>query len=333
MNAPVVNTSNTTNNVWYYFSRTFYSSSVLAIGTTIGFTGLLTNSILLVTILMVRKLRKSSRTLTSLSLCGILFAAVFILPIHLLPPQQSMAYLVNYDLLGARCGVLLLININLHQCVLGIERWLAVASPLRYRRYRKSKLVNFTCILLWVTSLILTHLPLAFRCIMTTTASISALAASNELRVKARRIEKISFQVILSSTYLMLLIIMVSSYCSTLASVNSSRRKNLFVCSKPKPKHMSSAKAIRQMTIVTGTFLILCSPALTIIMSPMLGSTHISNYTFTVISFYFLVSYPSAYPILYCYYGRNIKKELQTAAMTRSIRSFNDSKIRDRTTS
>lgn len=331
----IVNISNFTESPWNYFTQTLYYPSMIktAIGTTIGLIGLITNTILLLTILIVGKLRKSSRTLASLSVCGIMFDAVFVLPIHLLPSHQSIQYFANYYLLGGRLAMLLLININLHQCVLGIERWLAVASPLRYRRYRKSKLVHLTCILLWITSLALTCLPLAIRCIMATNNPTLSFTESNLFNFEAERIEKICIQVIMSTTYILFFIIIVSSYASTLARVNSSHRKSLIIYPKLKSKYTTSAKTIRQMTVVTGTFLILCSPALIIIMSPMLGKIYIAGYGFTIISYYFLISYPSVYPILYYCYGRNVRKEIYSAALTRSARSFNDSKIRDRTTS
>ena len=330
-----ISISNYTECPWYYFTQVLHNPSFIktAIGTMIGLIGLITNTILLLTILMVGKLRKSSRTLASLSVCGIIFNAAFVLPIHLLPLHQSIQYFVSYYLLGGRLAMLLLVNINLHQCVLGIERWLAVASPLRYRRYRKSKLVHLTCILLWITSLALISLPLAIRYIMTTSNRHLSINKFNSLNGTAEQIEKICIQVIMSTTYILLFIIIISSYTSILARVNSSHRKSLFVYSKVKSKYITSVKTIRQMIVVTGTFLILCSPALIVIMSPMIGKIYITGYNFTVISYYFLISYPSVNPILYYYYGRNVRKEIYSAALTRSVRSFNDSKIRDRTTS
>lgn len=129
----------------------------LIIMTSIGVAIFIINTIFLLIILFYRRLRTIPNVMMcSMSISGILFAVIYIIPRYVPISSEEFCKMLPF------IGVSLALIINLHQCVIGYHRYMAVANPVTHRRQMTKAHVAIILVLIWLLPFLASISPYVF---------------------------------------------------------------------------------------------------------------------------------------------------------------------------
>ncbi|EDV24938.1 Beta-2 adrenergic receptor [Trichoplax sp. H2] len=300
-NTSAVNSSleNPRTNDGYVFTQVYWSVT--------GALTVVTNTSLLLLILLRRKLWTfSHRIIASMAFVGILFGAIYILPRWANPDGLQTPILCD---ITRQIGQSLVINLNIHICVISFDRYFAVMYPFNYPRQSTTRNLILLLISIWSIATVVPMLPLVtFRPVNATYCTIWA----NDLVA-----EKAFLFAIFSILFFLPLVVILLTYTRIISTSYSHRqRMNSFNQKMTRRRSLSiiiyDIKALRQMAILLCTFCLGFCPfvIMFIIQQEKISDprTQVRSEALVITSF-IAFSYPALNPLMYGYFSPDIRSE------------------------
>ena len=284
---------------WYIFSQVYWGI--------IGALTVVTNALLLLLILLRRKLWTfSHRIIASMAVVGVLFGAIYILP------RWANPYGLNTPILcdiTRQIGQSLVINLNVHICVISFDRYFAVMYPFHYPRRSTTRNLILLILAIWSVATIIPMLPLVtFRPV---NASYCTIWANDLVAEKAFLFSMFSILFFLPLAVILITYIRIIS-----TSFAHRQRMNSFNQKMTRRRSLSiiiyDIKALRQMAILLVVF---CLGFCPFVIMFIIQQEKISDSTTQVrsealvITTFIAFSYPALNPLMYGYFSPDIRSE------------------------
>ncbi|RDD36725.1 Alpha-1A adrenergic receptor [Trichoplax sp. H2] len=274
---------------------------------------ILNNSLLIM--VMRRHWNNTNIIMCSMCLSCILFAVFFLLPRKILVGtlRCDPIYCAFISLLGQTFVIMM----NLHLCIVSLDKYLAITAPLHYESIVKKKRVIIALAVVYILSIAASFLPLIWRPVFQDRSRCWTTANTPQ----TAQIEEVYYFVFFISLFFIPLAIMLLTYGRIYAIArdhhirsqpktptsgkNGSRRKSLV------DSTFKNIKAARTLAIVVGTFFVFWMPY--IIAFFIFRVRQNSEYTpsaliFIQVTVYIAYCYPVINPIIYGYFNSNIRK-------------------------
>ncbi|RDD38798.1 Ocellar opsin [Trichoplax sp. H2] len=282
---------------------------------TVGSLAIINNFILFSSLIFTKSAKRSSNIIiTSSFFIGILFGALYILPLF------SSDFFINIPLICSMLpiiGLALLSNYNLHQCLISVDRYIAVRWPIKYRDINNRKFCIAIVLLTWIISFTTAAIPImTFRQL-----------SLNECILGYNVIDEANFFLVY---HLVLFIvptsIIVYCYCYIYHYIYKKKRtifsQQAFVQVTEISKLRSKTnQAAIQMSILAIIFIAMIFPFLITFQIVLFSFQNIDSFCslptwfrnyFAAISRYIAFSYPAVNPLLYGYFLDAIREVLHS---------------------
>ncbi|EDV21882.1 Histamine H2 receptor [Trichoplax sp. H2] len=284
-------------------TKFIYPVDKTIIWSTISGITILTNSYMLILICRKNRLWSSiNAILASMFTAGILFGSIYLIP--------RFAY-GNLMELGSFChlvisfGQALSVIFMLHQCLVCLDRYLAVLSPLKYRLYTDNKIVITVVLLIWLLAFTGASIPL-----MTFSPIQGPICNLTTQHVEA---ETVFLFTLLGALFFLPLLVILITYAHIIHIFN--HRDPLVL-----PVHQNSTKLsflqknrklVMNVAIITSVLIVMWCPYVTIVLIYRVKTSY-SPFELTVINIvqYFAFSYPAVSPLLYAYNMKSLRREV-----------------------
>lgn len=274
-------------------------------GIAIGIVGFITNlAVLSITVTSKHLRARFYIIINSSFVIGILFSSIYVIPTYILP----MIHASNLFCKAINAiGISLMLNYNLHQCCISVDRFLAVRWYYYYRKALQTKHYIIIVSLIWLSSTLSQILPLfAFHpdsmldCKITWDNSKSKLYYLLWIFI---------FWIVIP------LLIVIASYSYIIYNIYLKRRKiddynsvKFFKKTHNAKAEERALQASLQMAILAGGFIISMVPFMA---TMILGDLIIKNPSiqqFLNASSVIVLIYPTINPVLYVYFDSSIRE-------------------------
>ncbi|RDD39085.1 Trace amine-associated receptor 7b [Trichoplax sp. H2] len=273
----------------------------------IGGMCIITNAFIFITIVRRKKLRTPANDiLQSMFISGFLFGAVYILP-----KWTNLEYLrwPIYCSLSGPIGVHFTLIFNFHQCLICIDKLLALRWPLKYRISISHCKMITVIIVIWLVAAFAAFSPLMF---FRPISNVYCIQRSRDVEKEA-----LYLKIIYGLVFFVPLILMVISYTGIIVIVNSRTRMDRYRSDKHIDQNFFSItiKTAKQMAVIAGAFVVLWLPFIAIslyaVSNPFALFFQRSWFQPLFETLRFLAfSYPAINPIFCAYYVNSIRKAL-----------------------
>lgn len=273
----------------------------------IGGIALITNAFLFIIIIRRKRLRiPANDILLSMFICGFLFGGVYVLP-----KWTNIEYIKwpIYCSLSGPIGVFFTLIFNLHQCLICLDKFLALKWPLTYRiSVNHCKMIS-VIVVTWIVAGFAAFSPLIFfRPINNRFCVVSAQDFGQETTY---------LQVVYGLVFFVPLILMVICYTGIIIIVNSRTKMDQYRNNASIDQNFFSitVKTAKQMSVIAGIFIVLWLPFIALSLYMLINYKVVLLQRSWILpmfeAFRFLAfAYPSINPILCGYYVNSIRRAM-----------------------
>lgn len=268
-----------------------------------------TNGLLIILIVMHRTLHNVSNTMiTSMSAAAICYSLTYLLPRWALYEILQLRKNVAACTLLPLIGILFILILNSHICLVSFDRYVSVTRPFGYNRRATPRLAAALIAIVWLLPMLAIFIPL-----------VTFLKFSGHECVQLRPLDYIEHRVYLILLFTVLffipLVVLVFVYGRILIIVNDHTRRQQYFHSGPSstPTHaiLRNIKALRSMAIIVGVFILFWLPYVITFLSLYLSTT-ITRLQATVVRIcqYFAFSYPAVSPLIYISFTADLRNHV-----------------------
>ncbi|EDV27026.1 D(1)-like dopamine receptor [Trichoplax sp. H2] len=261
---------------------------------------IITNSILLGLIFFTNDLKKATNSfMASMSAVGILWGAFYLLP------RWSLINFIRTDWLfcslSPQIGIFLTIIINLHLCLISIDKYIAIIYPFEYIRWASTLSISIAIVTVWILPLIVALLPqMTFRQLNYKTCHV--------LNRQDLTSEKNYLIAVFSILFFIPIACMVLAYGNIFIVANKQLKLDLDQdAGKNKQSIVMNIKAARYLSIIVGVFVVTWLPYVSFFFSMFLQPRKELFTTFVTLR-YIAFCYPMVNPVLYGYFHYDTRK-------------------------
>ena len=275
----------------------------------ISATTIATNGLLIILIAMHRTLHNvSNAMITSMSVAAICYSLTYLLPRWALYEILHLRYNPAACTLLPLIGILFILILNSHICLVSFDRYVSITHPFGYNRHATPRLVAALIAIVWLLPMFAIFIPL-----------VTFLKFSNTKCVQLRPLDFLSHQVYLILLFTILffipLIVLVFVYGRILIIVNDHTRRQQYFhqrqSSTPTHAIIRNIKALRSMAIIVGVFIIFWLPYVITFLSLYLSATITWVQGMVVrICQYFAFSYPAVSPLIYISFTADLRNHV-----------------------
>ncbi|EDV20596.1 uncharacterized protein TRIADDRAFT_61025 [Trichoplax adhaerens] len=268
-----------------------------------------TNGLLILLIALHRSLHHvSNAMIASMAVAAICYSLTYLMP------RWALYEILNLRRNAAACtllpmnGILFILILNSHICLVSFDRYVSVTHPFSYNRRATPRLAAIFIAIVWFLPILAIFIPL-----------VSFLKFSSHRCVQLRPTDVVEHRVYLILLFTVLffipLIVLVFVYGRILIIVNDHTRRQQYFQNGPSstPTHaiIRNIKALRSMAIIVGVFILFWMPYVITFLSLYL-STRITHLQATVvrISQYFAFSYPAVCPLIYVFFTADLRSHV-----------------------
>ncbi|EDV21988.1 uncharacterized protein TRIADDRAFT_59535 [Trichoplax adhaerens] len=276
------------------------------IGICLGSTTIVTNLFMVLVILSNKKLKSVIFTiLSSMFLVGVLSASIYILP------RWAFAAFIGdsfFCYILPAVGTAFVINLNMHQCLVCIDRYMAVTRPFQYKLRAQTRYVIIILLLVWLTSILTALLPATVTFGQDPINQCQSQLNSTDLRM--------DYLVGLTTTFILMPMAVIVFCYLRIFYIIKSRSSIIFHQKNNVTQYKSNMiakniKAAQQMAVITTFYIIAFLPFITVYLmshsNPKLGRS-----LALILRLLFIVAFavPAINPILYAYYVTSLREAI-----------------------
>lgn len=265
---------------------------------------ILTNAYMLILICRKSKLWSSVNViLGSMFTAGVLFGSVYLLPRF---AYGNLVAMGSYCHLLITFGQALSVIFMLHQCLICLDRYFGVLSPLKYRTFATSKIYIGIILITWLIAFFGASIPLmTFNPIIGTTCNMTTH------NIEA---ETVFIFTLLGALFFLPLIVILITYAHIIYIFNHRDPLVLPVNQDGSTKLtflQKNRKLVMNVAVITTVLIVMWCPYVTIVLIYRVKPVYSSS-ELTVINIvqYFAFSYPAVSPLLYAYNMKSLRREV-----------------------
>ncbi|RDD38816.1 Alpha-2B adrenergic receptor [Trichoplax sp. H2] len=294
-------------------SIAIYPTILRDFGLVVGFLTLINNGILFLIMVSSKSLKTNSNMIiSSLFIIGVFYSSIYVIP----------SFALSHFLLGKFCaisnaiGISLVLNYNLHQCLISVDRFLAVRWPHHYKTL-KAKHYAVIILLVWLDALASQTIPLlTFR---------RSQLQDCRIHLASLQAELLYVFWVFIFWYLVPLLIMITCYFYIIYFIYKRRiqinpRSRIFVYQKSITAKDNAFQATIQMALLAGIFFVSMAPFICIITLSTAILTRPEVEVYIKVSYIITLCFPAINPILYAYFVTGIRQVVNMKV--KSIRKF-----------
>lgn len=288
------------------------------IGICLGVTTIITNSFIFLIIVTNKKLKSVIFIiLSSMFLVGISSASLYILPRWAFSAFIGDSF---YCYILPALGTAFVINLNLHQCLVSLDRYFAVTRPFQYKLRAQTRYVVSILAMIWIVSTASALLPAAFQFGQDPINQCQSQLNGTDLRQ--------DYLASLTSTFIICPIIVIIFCYSRIFYIIKSRSSIAFHQQNNLAQYKScmiakNVKAAQQMAVITMIYILAFLPFVIVYLlthsNPQLG---VSLALILQLLFIIAFAVPAINPLLYAYYVTSLRE-----AIMKTLQKSNSSRI------
>ncbi|RDD46305.1 D(1)-like dopamine receptor [Trichoplax sp. H2] len=275
---------------------------------------LLTNCSFLFLISCIKNLRKPSNSfIASMAVLGILWSAMYIFP------RWALSSIINnsenwfYCSLTALLGIFFTIVINLHLCLISLDKYIAIIFPFFYLKHATNYAITISIGVVWVLPLSIAIIPpLTFR-----NFSSGACVLVNSDNLAA---EESYFIAVFSILFFVPIICMVFAYSHIFLIANKQLK---VLADQDNSQHrFLNIKAAKYLSIIVGVFLIAWLPYVIFFFAIYVGAVrpNLEIIDALFVLRFLAFSYPCINPVMYGLLQSDLRKYINKQMFFRNNR-------------
>ena len=241
--------------------------------------------------------------LASMFSAGVLFGSVYLIPRFAYGNLQAMGpYCRLLITFGQASGVIFM----LHQCLICLDRYFAVLSPLKYRTYATNKIAFMVIFIIWLIAFLGASIPL-----MTFHPIVGKTCNGSTQNVEADTIFTFT---LLGALFFLPLIVIILTYAHIIYIFN---HRDPLVSSLHQDDSTKltflrkNRKLVMNVAVISSVLIVMWCPYVTIVLIYRVKPVY-SALELMVINIvqYLAFSYPAVSPLLYAYNMKSLRREV-----------------------